>query len=403
MLKRYSLYFFYYFLVTYFIQAIGFNLGCYNGVWNAYDNYLLVFTEVFFVYILSLFFYNNNILYLIFEYFSNFFFSIYKFIVRKRKLIIRLSLLFSALFFISGYGNYRYIGSASSSLSLVLIITIFLRTLMSILILSEFCFKKNENIRFFTLSRIDKILIILSLIMSITGVTSAIFLAVSGFVLFLYKKINIVLFFIITPGLLLIIISFGYYIKWGENFEFLYFIEYIFDTKYLNYLVSRISVTFYGHTFLLEESQSIFNLVEILPIQIDNFFYRINYILGNVYDYEKPLFQSINRINYINLANFSIDNNSGVSPGIIPSFKYGFGWFFGLIFSSIYFSFVFKVLNKIGKPSFLFFLLNILFFQSIFKAPLQTLILIDNSTITLISYLIFISFIIRSAKIKINN
>ena len=279
MLKRYSLYFFYYFLVTYFFQAIGFNLGYYNGVWKAYDNYLLVFTEVFFVYIFSLFFYNNNILYLIFEYFSNFFFSIYKFIVRKRKLIIRLSLLFSALFFISGYGNYRYIGSASSSFSLVLIGTIFLRMLISILILSEFCFKKNENIRFFTLSRIDKILIILSLIMSITGVTSAIFLAVSGFVLFLYKKINIVLFSIIIPVLLLIIISFGYYIKWGENFEFLYFIEYIFDTKYLNYLISRLSITFYGHTFSLQESQSIFNLVEILPIQIDNFFYRINYIL----------------------------------------------------------------------------------------------------------------------------
>jgi hypothetical protein len=47
--------------------------------------------------------------------------------------------------------------------------------------------------------------------------------------------------------------------------------------------------------------------------------------------------------------------------------------------------------------------LNILFFQSIFKAPLQPLILIDNSTITLISYFIFISFIIRSAKVKINN
>lgn len=398
MLKRYSLYFFYYFLVTYFIQAIGFNLGYYNGVWSAYDNYLLVFTEVFFVYILSLFFYNNNILYLIFEYFSNFFFSIYKFIVRKRKLIIRLSLLFSALFFISGFGNYRYIGSASSSLSLVLIITIFLRTLMSILILSEFCFKKNENIRFFTLSRIDKILIILSLIMSITGVTSAIFLAVSGFVLFLYKKINIVLFFIITPVLLLIIISFGYYIKWGENFEFLYFIEYIFDTKYLNYLISRLSITFYGHTFTLQESQSIFNLVEILPIQIDNFFYRINYILGNVYDYEKPIHQSINRINYLNLAEFTPDDTSGVSPGIIPSFKYGFGWLFGLIFSSIYFSFVFKVLNKIGKHSFLFLLINILFFQSIFKGPLQPIIIIDNSLFTLFSYLVFSSFVLHSHK-----
>ena len=119
--------------------------------------------------------------------------------------------------------------------------------------------------------------------------------------------------------------------------------------------------------------------------------FRLDSILGGVFDISKPEINSINRLNYLYLYNDGIvDSRSGTSPGIIASFLYQFGSFFGIILASAYTSFVFKVssINDI-KFSILKVFALILFFQGIFKAPFQAFLIVDTNFLSLLLFLYY--------------
>lgn len=401
--KNYSLIFFYYVLITYLIQICFFKLGFYNGIWKAYDNYYVIIYELIIVYILSVIFYKNNILYLLFKFSSKFFRFLYFLIVKNKNFFIFLSFIFAIFYQLNNYGSYRYLGdSASSSLSFVFVMSILLRLPLIILIMSEFYFKKNESSRLFYLNKKNKTFILFALLLTITGVTSAIVFMASVFILFVYKKYNLVFLIPPTIALIFLMLVLAYSVKWNKELSIDFiplFVTTIFSSNYLNYLIARLSITFYSHSYLVNDFQSIFNIAEVFPIQFNNFIYRLNILAGDLFEISKPAYQSINRFNYESIANFEINERSGTSPGLIPSFQYAFGKFLGLLFSSIYIGFIFKILSKHGRASILLLCFNILFFQSIFKSPLQVLIIVDNSVLSFLGFLVLHS----AFELKTNN
>ena len=135
---------------------------------------------------------------------------------------------------------------------------------------------------------------------------------------------------------------------------------------------------------------SLVDFFENSLITLNNLSFRLDSILGGVFNISKPEINSINRLNYLYLSNGIVDSRSGTSPGIIASFLYQFGSFFGIILASAYTSFVFKVstINDIK-----FFILKvfalILFFHGVFKAPFQAFLILDTNFLGLLLFLYY--------------
>lgn len=96
---------------------------------------------------------------------------------------------------------------------------------------------------------------------------------------------------------------------------------------------------------------------------------------------------SINQLKYKQLATFITDETSSTSPGIIPSLKYVFRNYWGLVFSSIYLNILLNLQLKKAVNIIPYALLSILMFQSMYKAPLQILLIIDGNFIGFLCFL----------------
>lgn len=381
-----------YFLFTYAFQLIAYLLGFYNGVWSTSEKFHLLGADLTIIVISFLFlellgfgkFVLTNIRKL----------TWLLCITKYKKIIIVLSLLSGLSFFLLNLGNYRYTGvSLSENISTALLLPIILKQFLYLFTLLEYYHKLNMDKSSF-LSRTEKLMIILSQLFTVTGVTSALMLAITFIIFFIKLKglglLKIVIALILVPASLVL----GLYVKWSPSSynEFILSLNNIELKPYISYLVSRFSTTYYAHMHLINEDLNLYNNVQNLSIIFDNFFFRLNILLQKVFMVPKPDIASISQLNYETLALFQTNETSGSSPGIIPSFKYLFGNFWGNIFASFYLNGVIHSFLTSTRNPILGLLIGLLFFQSIFKAPFQILLIFDTNFIGFLCFLVAIIY-----------
>ena len=394
--KSFMKYIVFYVFLTYVIQFIFYYLGFYNDVWKTSENYFFLFSQLSIFFVLSFLFYYKNPISILFDAFYYLTRNIGKFIIKYKSIIIFSCFVLSIYFALNNLNAYRYSDQRlSDSINLPLLILAFFKSAIYAYIYIDFDLKKqNKNKNF--LSLFQKTAIILLQLLSLTGLTSGLMLVFSIYLLIVYnpdKKNNFFLFFlkylsVIFTFCILFIIS--YAVKWKVDFQESITIVKQLDVKiYIDYLISRLSGSYYALMNYANLNLNYTDYLENLSITHRNLIFRFDSLIGGILDVSKPAINSINRLNYTLINNEYIDDRSGASPGIIASFLYQFGSFFGIVLASAYSSYVFKLVDSVNKFSFLKLLVLIMFFQGIFKAPFQALLILDTNFLSLIIFIFY--------------
>ena len=394
-------------LLTYVLQFIFYYLGFYNGVWKSSNDYLLLWVQLFSLFVLSILFYRNNPIDVLFDGLYRLTRPVVKFLIARKWVVIYVSLILSIYFLLNNLNSYRY-GSErlSESVNFPLLALTFLKAATYTYVYIDFDLKKlNLNNSFLSLPQ--KIIIIIIQLMSLTGLTSGLMLVFSIYLLFAFnpsrKNSNLKSFFkyfsvLFILGFLFII---SYAIKWKVGFEEALLIIKTMDfEEYANYLVARLSVSYYALMNYSNLNLNYYDFIDNTLISPRNLIFRFDSLIGGAFDVPKPAFSSINRLNYVLLNNVYVDDRSGTSPGILASFFYQFGSFFGVIFASSYISYVFKLFDSERKSSLLKLCALILFFQGIFKAPFQAFLVFDTNFLSLIIFIYYFKNLNKITKIE---
>ena len=385
-----------YLTLTYGMQLTFYQLGLYNGSYKTSESYLLLFLEIFILFFAFVFSASLNLDKAVTNTIRKI--KIFQIPLKHHKFIIIVSLFFGLLFFTNGYAQYRYTNThLSSQVSPILIITVCLKQLIYCFTFLHFFLKINYNKKFLT--DFFQFIIVLIQILTISGVTSSVMLFAtilifySNFNFFSFKSFFIILIF--TP----ILFSAGYFVKWksADINQFYQSLSQL-DFNYLKYIASRLSNTYYSHMNQFNLDLTFNKAAENILMILNNTLFRIDKLIGGLFELSRPEFQSLNRLNYVYTANFVPNKVSGASPGIIPSFKYLFGPLFGVFFSGIYLNILFySLFNSCNKKKILILFFSILFFQSVFKSPFQALLIVDSSFFQFIGIFIAI-YLINNSK-----
>lgn len=392
--KSFMQYIVFYVFLTYVIQFIFYYFGFYNEVWKTSENYFFLFSQLSSFFVLSFLFYYKNPISILFDAFYYLTRHIGKFIIKYKSIIIFSCFVLSIYFALNNLNAYRYSDQRlSDSINLPLLILSFFKSAIYAYIYIDFDLKK-QNINKNFLSLYQKIAIILLQLFSITGLTSGLMFVFSVYLLFAFnpnKKNNFFLFFFKYLSVFLVfsfLFIISYAIKWKVDFqESINIIKELDLKNYLNYLVSRLSTSYYSLMNYTNLNLNYTNYLENLSITHRNLIFRFDSLIGGVLDVSKPAVNSINRLNYILINNGFIDDRSGTSPGIIASFLYQFGSFFGILLASSYTSYVFKLVDLVNKFSILKLFALIMFFQGVFKTPFQALLIFDTNFLSLIIFI----------------
>ena len=385
-----------YVFITYLLQFIFYYLGFYNEVWKTSENYFYLVLQLSSFFILSLFFYNKNPISILFDSFYYLIRPIAKFIFKHKSIIIFSCLILSVYFVVNNLNAYRYSDQRlSDSINLPLLILSFFKSAIYAYIYIDFDLKKtyiNKNF----LSFYQKIGIILLQLFSLTGLTSGLMLVFSIYLLYVFNPNKKNIFFLFFFKYLFVFLLFSllfiisYAIKWKVDFqESINIIKGLDLKNYFDYLISRLSNSYYALMNFTNLNLNYIDYLENLSITHRNLIFRFDSLIGGVFNESKPVINSINRLNYILINNVYIDDRSGASPGIIASFLYQFGSFFGIVLASAYSSYIFKLSDSGNKFSFLKLLVLIMFFQGVFKAPFQALLIFDTNFLSMIIFIFY--------------
>lgn len=381
-----------YLFFTYFLQLIAYNIGFYNGVWKTGNEFEWLVIDLIFLIIIFLALDLVKLHHVFLKTLKRLKFL--TIIITYRRQIIYLTSIVGSLFLFTNLGNYRYDGVAvSEKLTITLALSIILKQFIYLFTFLHFHFKIARKKKF--LENNEQFLIVFCQIITLTGVTSAIMLAITLMIFFIQLNRISVIKTLIIVGISPLIFLTGLYVKWSPESldDFIIGVRKIELRPYLLYLTSRLSITYYSHMFLLDINHNIYNAAQNIQIILESFMFRLNIILQSVSNIERPDIVSINQLNYQQLANFTTNRTSGTSPGILPSFMYIFGNFWGLIFSAFYLNIILNLQLKNASRVISYTLISIVMFQSMYKSPMQILLIIDANFIGFICFLSGIIFI----------
>ena len=394
--KSYIKYILFYVFSTYIIQFIFYYFGFYNEIWKTSDNYFFLFLQLSSFFVFSLLFFFKNPISILFD---GFYYStrhLAKFIIKYKSIIIFSCLILSIYFLVNNLNSYRYSNQRlSDSVNFPLLILLFFKSAIFAFIFIDFDLKKQYINKDF-LSLFQKTAIILLQLFTVTGLTSGLMLVLSIYLLFAFnpdKKNRSFLFFfkyLLVFLILCVLFIISYAVKWEVSFqESISLIKELDLKNYLEYLVSRLSVSYYALMNYTNLNLNYIDYLENISITHRSLLFRFDSLIGGILDISKPAVNSINRLNYTLINNGYIDDRSGTSPGIIASFLYQFGSFLGLVLASSYVSYVFKLVDSVNKFSLLKLLVLIMFFQGVFKAPFQALLIFDTDFLSLIIFIYY--------------
>lgn len=394
--KSYIKYIVFYIFLTYIIQFIFYYFRFYNEIWKTSENYFFLFLQLSSFFVLSLLFFFKNPISILFDAFYYSTRHLGRFIIKHKSAIIFTCFLLSIFFALNNFNSYRYSAQRlSDSINLPLLFLSFFKSAIFAYVYIDFDLKKQSLNKGF-LSLYQKTGIILIQLFSVTGLTSGLMLVVSIYLLFAFntdKKNRSFLFFFKYLSMFLIfcvLFITSYAVKWKVGFqESISLIKELDLKNYLEYLVSRLSISYYALMNYTNLNLNYIDYIENLSITHRNLIFRFDSLIGGILDISKPAVNSINRLNYTLINNGDIDDRSGTSPGIIASFLYQFGSFLGLLLASSYVSYVFKLVDSVNKFSLLKLIVLFLFFQGVFKAPFQALLIFDTDFISLIIFIYY--------------
>jgi len=404
--KSFMKYIVFYVFLTYLIQFIFYYFGFYNEVWKTSENYFFLFVQLSSFFVLSLLFYYKNPISILFDAFYYSTRHLAKFIIKHKSIIIFSCLILSVYFAVNNLNSYRYLDQRlSDSIDLPLLILSFFKSAIFAFVYIDFDLKK-QNINKNFLSLFQKIGIILLQLFSVTGLTSGLMLVFSIYLLFAFNPDKKNRFFLFFFKYLLVFLIFctlfiiSYAIKWKVDLqESIILIQELDLKNYLDYLVARLSISYYALMNYANLNLNYIDYLENITITYRNLIFRFDSLIGGIFDVSKPAINSINRLNYILINNDFIDKRSGTSPGIIASFLYQFGGFLGLILASSYVSYVFKLVDSVQKFSLLKIFVLIMFFQGVFKAPFQSLLIFDTNFLSLIIFIYYSKTVLSHSNI----
>ena len=394
--KSFIKYILFYVFLTYVIQFIFYYCGFYNEVWKTSENYFFLFLQLSGLFVLSLIFYYVNPISIVFDGFYYLTRHLAKFVIKHKSIMIFSCLILSVYFALNNLNGYRYSGQRlSDNIDLPLLILSFCKSAIYAFVYIDFDLKKqhiNDNF----LSLFQKIGIILLQLFSVSGLTSGLMLVFSIYLLFAFKpdkknRFFLVLFkYVLLSLSLCILFIISYAVKWKVDFqESIIIIKELDFKNYLDYLVSRVSISYYALMNYTNLNLNYTDYLENLSITHRNLIFRFDSLIGGIFDVPKPAINSINRLNYTLINNVYIDDRSGTSPGIMASFLYQFGSVLGLLLASSYVSYVFKLVDSVKTFSLLNLLVLMLFFQGVFKTPFQALLIFDTNLLSLIIFVYY--------------
>ena len=108
--------------------------------------------------------------------------------------------------------------------------------------------------------------------------------------------------------------SAGYFVKWksADINQFYQSLSQL-DFNYLKYIASRLSNTYYSHMNQFNLDLTFNKAAENILMILNNTLFRIDKLIGGLFELSRPEFQSLNRLNYVYTANFVPNKVSGAS------------------------------------------------------------------------------------------
>jgi hypothetical protein len=158
------------------------------------------------------------------------------------------------------------------------------------------------------------------------------------------------------------------------------------------YLLERTSIFYYSYVFTIEapESERPYSALEVLEIPIQTFLFRVDFLMGRMFDVQKPDPGAVSRMNYQLLTAGDIRAREGSAPGIFASANYVFPFPFNMIVSALYLVWISRTINTLlqnhstERLSLFGVLVLPVLFPTVFFSPLDFLTVFDEGFLYLL-------------------
>lgn len=156
-------------------------------------------------------------------------------------------------------------------------------------------------------------------------------------------------------------------------------------------LLDRLSVHYYAWTFTAGFSwDGLTAGWSALAVHLENFLFRLDYLLGGAFGITHPEGATLNRLNYELLTVDQIIPRTGASPGLLGSFNYVCPFPLNVLLCALYLRWVCRRLDTvIGAQGVKWLtpmgsLFGFLLLQSLFQAPLDAVMVFDQTFMFLV-------------------
>jgi hypothetical protein len=171
------------------------------------------------------------------------------------------------------------------------------------------------------------------------------------------------------------------------------------------YLVASMSSHYYALLYTTPDSSDDLMADGAAPgwLPMETLLFRLDYILGQPFEIERPEIGSLSRWNYLLLTNDPNSPRAGTSPGAAASFFYVFGSIVGVLLCAMYLAWIAKLIDELLQlrpPATLStsgLLLLLLFQLMLFQSPIDMLMIVDNASLNIVLLLCLYLSMSRSA------
>ncbi len=333
----------------------------------------------------------------------------------------------AVLGYVGGLSDFRYASdSAFAGRSILVYLLAIIPNLLKFDFLYLIFFHANRDRHDARLNALTRIFVCGAFLFSINGTASALYsilylfyaFAPNAFVKQLTKstsrrKLFATLLVVLSIAVVTVALSWilGETIKRGGDFENTKVIA--FDATFLawffHWVMERCSSSYFSLLMVLDQHLLQINLEPLknLYIPFQAIIYRLNILFGQPFFIMKPEISSICRLNYL-LTTIQVAEREGTSPGLIGGFILCFPFPLSIITLVVYSASVIKLLNSfIGLmprvPNLIGLVLIAWFFLPFFESPIDLLILIDDTNVTILLTLTFVYFKLRNQKRKLSS
>jgi hypothetical protein len=164
-----------------------------------------------------------------------------------------------------------------------------------------------------------------------------------------------------------------------------------FRVSFPLYLLERLSSYYYAVLYTADDS-AMLSSDEVNPVwyPIRNLIFRVDYLLGSPFGFERPAITSVSHLNYQLLSRMRASDREGSSPGVLASWNYVSPAPLGIFFSAAFLVLVARWIDRVAPRrrspwSFVGCLLVAEALRGVFQSPFDLIIVADEGTLFLIA------------------